>query len=349
MNDKILVYGNYMYSKPGYGGQITKTRNVFALLRKRYGEENVIAFNMEHWKRYPISTLINLKKKIKNVRHLVILPGDNNLKLLLIVLKKCVLKKQLNVYYMVVGGWLYDYLKNKKKKTYVASKFSGIYVETHALQHNLESLGLKNVYYSPVFSLRSMRNESDINNDIASLKKKECFRLCTFSRVLKEKGVADAAEAVAILNKAGKKYQLDIFGAIDESYKSEFKSILDKHGDFVRYCGFIDDDKVIDTLSQYHFLIFPTYYYGEGFPATLLEANMAGLPILASNWKYNNEIVIDNYNGYLFEPRNITDISKCISKAFDNADTLYGMRFAALKNAEKYTPEKALEPLFDTL
>jgi len=96
-------------------------------------------------------------------------------------------------------------------------------------------------------------------------------------------------------------------------------------------------------------MIFPTYYYGEGFPATLLEANMAGLPILASNWKYNNEIVIDNTSGYLFEPRNISNIYDCILRAFDNIDVLYKMRFAALENADKYTPEKALKPLFNTL
>lgn len=338
-----------MYSKPGYGGQITKTRNVFSSLKKKFGEDNVLEFNMEHWKHRPISTLVKLKRKLKTIRHLVILPGDNNLKFLLVVLKKYILKKQLKVYYMVVGGWLFDYLKNKKNKIYIASKFAGIYVETLALQHNLESLGLKNIYYSPVFSLRSMRNKSDVENDIERLKKEKYFKLCTFSRVLKEKGIGDAMEAVALLNKNEKKYQLDIFGAIDESYKAEFNNALKKFNSFVQYCGFIDDEKVIDTLSQYHFMIFPTYYYGEGFPATLLEANMAGLPILASNWKYNNEIIIDNTSGYLFEPRNISNISDCILRAFDNIDTLYEMRFAALDNAEKYTPEKALKPLFDTL
>ena len=338
-----------MYSKEGYGGQITKTRNVFSSLKKRFGEDNVLEFNMEHWKRHPFSTLINLKKRLKTIHHLVILPGDNNLKFLLRLLKKYILKRHLKVYYMVVGGWLFDYLKGKKKKIYITSKFAGIYVETIALQRNLECLGLLNVFYSPVFSLRSMRSKSDVENDIKQLKKAEQFSLCTFSRVLKEKGISDAIEAVALLNKNGFKIHLDIYGAVDESYKTEFYDIIKKHSNCVRYSGFIDDDKVIETLSQYHFLVFPTYYYGEGFPATLLEANMSGLPILASDWKYNNEIVIDKYNGYLFEPRNVNKISDCILNAFNNIDTLYKMRFAALENAEKYTPDKALKPLFNTL
>lgn len=343
---KILVYGNYMHRSSGYGGQITKTRNVFKCLIDKYGKDSVSEFNMENWNTNPIGTFLRLSKKIKQTQHLVVLPGDNNLKFLLIFLKKYLKSQQLNVYYMVVGGWLYDYLKNKKKKIAVISKFSGIFVETLDLVKKLQSLGLQNVYYSPVFSLREPLEETKIDDDIKAIEKKVNFSFCTFSRVLKEKGVGDAADAVQVLNdRIGICCHLDIYGAIDKSYRKEFESLLASNK-YVSYKGFIDDSLVLSTLSAYHCLIFATYYYGEGFPATLLEANMAGLPIIASDWKYNNEIILDGKTGLLFAPKNIEDLVEKLLVFINDKKYLSNVRKECWKRSWNFTPEKALAPLF---
>ncbi|MCR4562900.1 MAG: glycosyltransferase [Bacilli bacterium] len=348
-NEKILVYGNFMYRSSGYGGQITKTRNVFRCLVEKYGEESVSEFNMENWNKNPIGTILRLSKSIKQTHHLVVLPGDNNLKFLLVFLRKYLRSKQLKVYYMVVGGWLYDYLKNKKKKIEVISRFTGIFVETLDLVSKLKSLGLKNVFYSPVFSLREPLEEIKINNDIEAIKKKDTFSFCTFSRVLKEKGVGDAADAIQILNdRIGICCHLDIYGAIDKNYKKEFESLLATNK-YISYKGFIEDSSVLSTLSAYHCLIFATYYYGEGFPAALLEANMAGLPIIASDWKYNNEIVIDGKTGLLFAPRNIEDMVQKLCVFMDDKKYLDNARIECWKHSWDFTPEKALAPLFEKI
>ena len=346
--DKIVVYGNFMLSKPGFGGQITKTRSVFNCLIEKYGKENVIMFNMEKWKKKPFSTLHKLTLHLKKYKHFVVLPGDNNLKLLLILLKKYIIKYKVHVYYMVVGGWLYNYLKNKKKKIEVISCFSGIFVETVELMNNLKSIGLNNVFYSPVFSLRKPITEENLTQSINYLKAECKLRFCTFSRVLKEKGITDAIDAIVKANNRDQACSLDIYGAVDKRYKKEFTELLAKHKRYVSYKGFIEDNNVIETLSKYHSMIFATYYYGEGFPATLLEANMAGLPVLASKWKYNGEIVHDGVTGYLFEPKNIDSIVDCILKVA-NSSSLYQMRYSSLKNASNFTPEKALQPLYNCI
>ncbi len=37
-----------------------------------------------------------------------------------------------------------------------------------------------------------------------------------------------------------------------------------------------------------------------GFAGTLIDAMAAGVPVIASNWKYNPEIVIENVTGRIY-------------------------------------------------
>ena len=65
------------------------------------------------------------------------------------------------------------------------------------------------------------------------------------------------------------------------------------------YKGVLQPNEVISTLQKYDALIFPTHYEGEGCPGILVEALSAGLPIIASDWKFNSEFVQDGVNGFL--------------------------------------------------
>ena len=60
---------------------------------------------------------------------------------------------------------------------------------------------------------------------------------------------------------------------------------------YVSYGGKVPFDKSVDILKNYFALLFPTYYDGEGFAGTLIDAFSAGVPVIASDWKYNAEIV----------------------------------------------------------
>src|SRR5690606_7316151 len=62
----------------------------------------------------------------------------------------------------------------------------------------------------------------------------------------------------------------------------------------------------------------------EGLPVTLIEAQLCGLPVLASNVVGNNEIVIDGKNGYLFDLDNIDQFIEKAQKLLnaENRDAL---------------------------
>lgn len=72
------------------------------------------------------------------------------------------------------------------------------------------------------------------------------------------------------------------------------------------YKGLLQPEEVIPTLQEYDALIFPSHYVGEGCPGILVKALSAGLPIIASDWKYNSEFVTNGLNGFLCETFNPT-------------------------------------------
>ena len=92
-------------------------------------------------------------------------------------------------------------------------------------------------------------------------------------------------------------------------------------------------------------MAFPSYYQGEGFPTVIVEAFISGLPVLASRWKYNEEIITHEYNGLLFNVRNRDDLLIKLQWISLNKDKIAKMRLNCLDDAMNYSPEKILYPV----
>ena len=111
-----------------------------------------------------------------------------------------------------------------------------------------------------------------------------------------EKGCNLILEAVRCLNLKGLSdaYSVDFYGVIDESY-NEFNEQLECLEN-VSYHGVLNffDYSGIDVLSKYHVTLFPTFWRGEGFPGVIVDSYLAGLPIIASDWSLNAEIVLED-------------------------------------------------------
>ena len=85
---------------------------------------------------------------------------------------------------------------------------------------------------------------------------------------------------------------VDIFGPLDGQYTAE--EIKSKGKGVVRYKGTLTPAQVYQELFNYHALILPTFYEGEGYPGVILEAYNCGMPVIATNWLSIPEIVDRN-------------------------------------------------------
>ena len=206
----------------------------------------------------------------------------------------------------------------------------------------LEKKGFKNVFVIPnCKELAILKNEELVYDET------EPYRLCTFSRVMKEKGIEDAVNAVKKINKLENRevFILDIYGQVDKNQREWFERLQSTFPDFIRYGGLIPYDKSTDVLKEYFALLFPTYYDGEGFAGTLIDAMAAGVPVIASDWKYNKDIVEDWKTGIIMQ----NSLDNELLNILKQKEQWMRMKKMCVLEARKYLPTVALQPLIENL
>ena len=105
--------------------------------------------------------------------------------------------------------------------------------------------------------------------------------------------------------------------------------------DCISYKGNADPSDVENILRKYFMMVLPTFYEGEGFPGIIVESFASGLPVIASDWKYNSEIIQDGINGLLFKTKNEEDLTSKIEYCLDNYNIINEMRSKALSASKK--------------
>jgi glycosyltransferase involved in cell wall biosynthesis len=168
---------------------------------------------------------------------------------------------------------------------------------------------------------------------------------------MKEKGIEDAIDAVESINeKKGRTvFTLDIYGQIEDGYKEKFGELQKNFPSYIHYGGLVSYNKSVETLKNYFALLFPTYYQGEGFAGTLIDAMAAGTPVIASDWKCNGEVVVPGKTGVLLKECSTKKIEAELDKIAENPDGWNAMKATTLDEAHRYDPEVAIKPLMDRL
>lgn len=91
----------------------------------------------------------------------------------------------------------------------------------------------------------------------------------------------------------------------------------------------------------------------EGLPLALLEAESCGTPIVATNVVGNNEVVIDGYNGFLFEEDDLETATKKLELLINDKELYKTMSANALKDyEERFTVKKMVsetEKIYDSI
>lgn len=95
--------------------------------------------------------------------------------------------------------------------------------------------------------------------------------------------------------------QLDLYGIVPEQYKERFNEIVNDHSTVVTYKGIANYNQTVSVLKNYYAMLFPTYFHGEGFAGCLIDAFFAGIPVIATDWLYNKDVVKDTENGLLVQ------------------------------------------------
>lgn len=335
---KAAIVGVYGVGTDFTTGQAVKCYELINWMKKEYGSDNIMVVNTYRWKKNPIKLIIGMFKAFCTCKNVIIMPAQHGIKVfapMAYYLNKLFSRQ---VHYVVIGGWLADMLRKNSSIKRNVYAFEGVYVETQTMVDKLKELGIENAFFMP--NCRQLPDEiSVINNN-----HREPLKVCTYSRVVKEKGILDAIEIVRIANQKCCRniFKLDIYGKIDAKFKEEFEQSLNYNSSFVKYCGVKNGDEGINTLSSYFALLFPTFYEGEGFAGTILDAFAACTPVIANNWKYNSEILKNGVNGFLYSYRDLNMAADLLCELYHNKELVERIQEECKRSAKLYSTENVM-------
>lgn len=185
--------------------------------------------------------------------------------------------------------------------------------------------------------------EADIATDLREefRVKSDELLIANIGRLCRQKGQVYLLEAVDKVVDRFNKFKLLLVGtgSDEEKLKKKVKE-LDLE-DKVIFTGFRDD--VPSILKQIDFMVHTAIY--EGCPWIILEAMMAGTPIVATASPSLPEFIIDGENGYLADNKDVDDIAKNIIKMIniDNRDRLGERGFEIAK--DKFSFKRLIDEL----
>lgn len=344
---KISVIGDVGLGEPVFNGQTAKTRDYIYYLSTRYGKNKVNYVDTRYWKKKIISKIFLLTKAMFSSETLVLVLGKNGRKTILpltLFFRRFTHNK---ILFSIVGGSLMYEFENEPKTIGYIKKVDENYVETKTFLDFLHNKGIENVNYSPVFSKREGIRDSNRLNDAMT----SPYRFCTYSRVCKEKGISSAIEAINEINRAAGTIvcELDIYGHPQEDYREEFESKVNEAKECVHVFPYLDDTNAIKTLSEHYMMLFPTYYSGEGFPIAIIECLKSGVPVIASDWHFNSEVVLDGQTGLIFQLNENNALIECIRWAIENPEKIYEMKKYCLEHALSFEPDVALASVYEKI
>lgn len=199
-----------------------------------------------------------------------------------------------SVIYWVIGGSIANWIKEGKVGAGAYKIVETFIAEGRKMQSTFSDCGFNNTLYVPNFKHVDYIPQKTEKTD-------SMVRFVFLSRIIPQKGCRMILKAVETLNRNHKdKFIVDFFGPIEDSYKSEFETEVAKY-DNVSYRGFLDlrVQENYDELSKYDVMLFPTYWDGEGFPGIAIDAFVSGLPVIATDWSLNADIITDGKTGVI--------------------------------------------------
>lgn len=110
----------------------------------------------------------------------------------------------------------------------------------------------------------------------------------------------------------------------------------------VKLLGFVEDNDLLKLYCAADIFIQPSTY--EGMPLAMLEAQACSVPVISTNFKGVNNMLIDNETGFILDESSAEDLAEKIDFLFNNKNILQGMKSRCLENIrENFTMDQVIQ------
>ena len=336
---KVLVVGAFGYENNQLDGQTIKTRNVYALLQKKHNGKHsyidTLSLRMKPWLGFL------MLYKLITCNTLIILPCLNNLTILFPIFFYMSKILRFNIISICIGGWQIEYFlgsekfESHHKQMIMSKKIKAFLPEMIRVNHDLiNQCGFTNTEVFPNFR-EFNRNSQIITNESG-------LRLVFMARVNKMKGYDVIFDSLKFIRDNCPNSSVVFYGGIAPEDKDDFLNKVESNKDIVSYKGLLAPEMIHETLKNYDVMLLPTKFYTEGFPGSILDAYISGIPVIVTEWKHSHEFVSDGNTGIIvpFE-NNQEDFNNAILNLYKDRHKLNLMKKAAYNEANKYSEEAA--------
>lgn len=333
------------YNENIIGGQTTKTIDLINEAKKRYDRMDVV--NQKKKKGY-IGLLFDVARLFKNNDSIILIVASSGYFRLLPFLALLNGLYRRDIYEITIGGIRHRYIEKRKWSIPIIRRFAEVYVESSYMAEQYRRLGLPNARYLGNYKTFEPLPERELEEELRLLDAGDTFKVCTFSRVDRHKGIDTAVKVCRMIHEQYgiSNVVLDIYGPVDKEYEADFCALMEKQPEYISYRGVLDSHSALQTLKDYACMICPTKWRAEGFPGAFIDALAAGLPILATDKENFRDVVRDGVDGYLVAEGDMERYAKLLIELYRNRDRLAGMKRNALKEAGKYRTETVLGRMF---
>jgi glycosyltransferase involved in cell wall biosynthesis len=155
------------------------------------------------------------------------------------------------------------------------------------------------------------------------------------------KGLTYLIEAVKIINDKNNRLLLVGYGEEREHLENLVKKL--KIENIVTFVGEVPNKEVFEYMTASDVLVLPSL--SEGFPNVILEAMASGLPIIATKVGGVPEIINNEVNGFLIDPKNPQQICEKILLIFKDEKLREKISQNNKMEAKKYSWESVIDNL----
>lgn len=168
----------------------------------------------------------------------------------------------------------------------------------------------------------------------------EPVRLLLLSRIVREKGVYVAIDAIAALRRAGHPVQLTIAGDGPERVPAE--QYVAKHKlEGISFVGYVRGEQKQRLLAESDIYLFPSNH-GEGMPLSVLEAMAAGLPVLGTRAGGLDDFFEDGVMGFSVDDPSAEVFVTLVEKLLSNPESIVQIGEHNRGYARKYFPAEVV-------
>lgn len=339
---RIGILGHFGGKEYFTDGQTVKVKALYNALKKHCIDTKIDIVDTYYLRHNCFKLLMSALKMIVFDNVIIFLPAYGGRKILFqffYYLSKYLGK---SVYHDCIAGSLNQELCEHPEWIKYLNEFEENWMESPEQVDILKTMGVNNVAYVPNFKNLQHVPYTEMYNFKYSIP----YKFCIFSRVEPMKGIEDALIAI---QKTNGRATLDIYGPIQPGHDDWFEEMKVKYIGQFQYKGVVDPNLSVETLKSYFALIFPTRYFTEGMPGTIIDAMFAGLPVIARKWAWCDNMLRDGYNGIIYDFNKPELLDCIIDRICRKPEIIISMKENCLLESHKYSEETVIKDILEKL